>query len=222
MMKVLQSLAILFSLFPPVTFAWTTSKFNSRSLPQLRQSQDCYNTALHLQSQPEQDRRSFAKLSAAVAFTTLVFPSFTPPPASAAVAADISFDKLSIDDAKKRFQLARQDLKYLLEHYNDISKKGGGDAVRNYLGTQGINSNMYGIQKILKRLQEESNDIVEYTETMDEFNAYYYQAEGAAYQSMFAEHSSAKATPESLLATAKKDIEQMITYMDQLATQLNL
>jgi hypothetical protein len=81
---------------------------------------------------------------------------------------------------------------------------------------------MYGIQKVLKILQEESADIVEYTETMDEFNAYYYQAEGAAYQSMFAEFSSAKISPEALLATAKKDIETMVKYMDQLAVQLSL
>ena len=126
-----------------------------------------------------------------------------------------------MEDAKTRFQLARSDVKYLLENYSDVAK-GGGDAVRNYLGTQGVNRNMYGIQKVLKLLKEEADDIVEFTETMEDFNAYYYQAEGAAYQSMFAEHSSAKATPESLLATAKQDLVQMVKYMDQLAAQLNL
>eukprot|EP00539_Tryblionella_compressa_P001343 CAMPEP_0178746146 /NCGR_PEP_ID=MMETSP0744-20121128/7659_1 /TAXON_ID=913974 /ORGANISM="Nitzschia punctata, Strain CCMP561" /LENGTH=206 /DNA_ID=CAMNT_0020399349 /DNA_START=12 /DNA_END=632 /DNA_ORIENTATION=+ len=128
-------------------------------------------------------------------------------------------NNLSVEDARKRFQAARNDLRYLLENYADISK-GGGDAVRNYLGTQGVKSNLFGIQKVLKILREESEDIVEYTEAMDEFNAYYYQAEGAAYQSMFAEHSSAKSTPESLLATAKQDIAKMEKYMDILASQL--
>lgn len=130
-------------------------------------------------------------------------------------------EKMSVEDAKTRFQLARTDLKYLLENYGEVAQ-GGGDAVRNYLGTQGVNRNMYGIQKVLKLLKEEADDIVEFTETMEDFNAYYYQAEGAAYQSMFAEHSSAKATPESLLATAKQDLVQMVKYMDQLAVQLNL
>jgi len=110
----------------------------------------------------------------------------------------------------------------LQDHYTEIIKTGGGDGVRNYLGTQGVSSNLFGIQKVLKMLQQEADDIVEYTETMDEFNAYYYQAEGAAYQSMFAEHSSAKATPEQLLATARKDITELVKYMDQLAVQLNL
>ena len=130
------------------------------------------------------------------------------PSASAASETNVFSDKnFSVEDAKKRFRDARTDLRFLQDNYSEISKNGG-DAVRNYLGTQGINSNMYGIQKVLKLLQTESDDIVEYTEAMDEFNAYYYQAEGAAYQSLFAQHSSAKSTPESLLATAQKDIQQ--------------
>lgn len=144
--------------------------------------------------------------------------------AEAAPAADVTAfsDKgLTVVDAKTRFQSARKDLRYLLDNYSEISK-GGGDAVRNSLGTQGVNSNLFGIQKVLKLLRDESEDIVEYTEAMDEFNAYYYQAEGAAYQSMFAGHSSSKSTPESLLVTAKEDIVQMTKYMDQLAVQLNL
>ena len=125
-------------------------------------------------------------------------------------------------DAKQRFVAARKDLHELVDNYSDIIAKGGGDAVRNRLGTQGVNSNLFGIQKVLKTLTADAEDIVEYTETMDEFNAYYFQAEGAAYQSMFVEHSSARSTPESLLKTANADIMQMEKYMDQLALQLNL
>jgi hypothetical protein len=167
------------------------------------------------------DRRTFL---ARVAITTAI--PFVPPAAVANAAAAPpsevnSIANLSVNDAKKRFQAAQKELHYLLDHYGEISSKGG-DAVRNYLGTQGVNTNMYGIQKVLKILKEEADDIVDYTETMDEFNAYLYQAEGAAYQSMFAEHSSAKSTPESLLATAKQDIVQLVKYMDELAVQLSL
>lgn len=125
-------------------------------------------------------------------------------------------------DPRERFIVARKDLRDLIENYTDITAKGGGDAVRYRLGTQGVNSKLFGIQKILKTLAADADDIVEYTETMEEFNAYYFQAEGAAYQSMFVEHSSAKGTPESFLKTAKTDIEQMEKYMDQLASQLKL
>lgn len=81
---------------------------------------------------------------------------------------------------------------------------------------------MYGIMKVLKSLKEEADDIVEYTEALDEFEAYLLQAEGAAYQSMFVEHSSAKSTPESLLKTAKGDIINARKFMGDLAVQLNM
>lgn len=124
-------------------------------------------------------------------------------------------------EAREKFVAARKELRDLIENYTEISM-GGGDAVRNRLGTQGVNSKLFGIQKVLKALTDDAEDLIEYTETMDEFNAYYFQAEGAAYQSMFIEHSSAKGTPESFLKTAKSDILQMEKYMDQLAAQLKL
>ena len=129
--------------------------------------------------------------------------------------------KLSVEENKQRFRAARQDVQYLLDHYEKISE-GGGDAVRRYLGTVGVSSNMYGITKVVKDLRDEAEDLVEYTETANEFEAYLYQAEGAAYQSLFVEHSSAKGTPASFLATAKKDVVSMQRYMDDLAKQLNL
>lgn len=129
---------------------------------------------------------------------------------------------LSMDEATKRFLAAREDLKYLLENYSEITKSGNGDSVRNYLGTQGVNSNLYGIQKVLKVLTNNADDLVEYTETMEEFNAYYYQADGAAYQSLFVEYSSAKGSSEMYLATAKQDLVQLQKCMDRLAEQLNL
>lgn len=125
-------------------------------------------------------------------------------------------------DPTQRFVAARKELRELIDNYSDITEKGGGDAVRNKLGTQGVKSNLFGIQKVLKSLTADAEDIVEYTEAMEEFNAYYFQAEGAAYQSLFVEHSSAKGTPESFLKTAKADIMQMEKYMDQLAVQLKL
>ena len=160
-------------------------------------------------------RRDFAaSVSATIAGNLLTSsPAF---PADGNVFADKSF---SVDDAKQRLTAAQKDLKFLVENYAEISKNGG-DAVRNALGTQGVNSNLYGIQKVLKILRDEAEDLVEYTEALDEFNAYYYQAEGAAYQSLFVEHSSAKGTPEGFLKTAKADIVQCDKLLDKLAAQV--
>ncbi len=130
-------------------------------------------------------------------------------------------EKLSSEDAKKRFLDAMTEIDELIENYTEISK-GGGDSVRRYLGTVGVEKKMYGITKVVKELREEADDIVEYTELANEFEAYLYQAEGAAYQSLFVEHSSAKGTPVQFLATARKDILNMRKYMGELASLLKL
>jgi hypothetical protein len=188
------------------------------------------SSALHLQK--SHDRRTFLvrliaspALSAAAAATTAVTP---PRPAQAAV--PLLMDKSSPDvppfsgdseAAKKRFRRAIRDVDDLLANYDEITRTGG-DNVRLYLGTQGVKSNMYGILKVLGGLREEAEDIVEYTEAMNEFEAFLFQADGAAYQSLFAEFSSAKIAPGSLMKTARGDIVNMRKFMSDLATQLNL
>ena len=104
--------------------------------------------------------------------------------------------------AVERFKLARDDLNYLLKNYDEISL-GGGDSVRRYLGTVGVTSGLYGITKILKELQDEADDFVEYTENMNEFDVYLRQADTSCYSANFVEFSSAKTKPEKFLNDAK-------------------
>mmetsp|Transcript_8176 Transcript_8176/g.20104 ORF Transcript_8176/g.20104 Transcript_8176/m.20104 type:complete len:219 (+) Transcript_8176:90-746(+) len=184
--------------------------------------------ALHLQKSSH-DRRTFlaqqtiAPMIASMATLTTIAPN--PVFADALLMEKSSLDVPAFQggasEAKQRFRSAIKDIDNLLANYDEITKSGG-DNVRLYLGTQGVKSNMYGIMKVLKLLKEEADDIVEYTEAMNEFEAYLFQAEGAAYQSMFVEHSSAKSTPESLLKTARGDIVNMRKYMGIIALQLSL
>jgi len=132
-----------------------------------------------------------------------------------------SGEALSTEFALERFRLGRKDLIDLLDNYDSIMA-GGGDSVRRYLGTVGLNSGLYGITKVLKSLQEEAEDIVEYTENMNEFNAYLNAADTACYSSNFVEHSSAKGTPEGYLRDAKGDAKNMLVYLDRMAKELNL
>ena len=69
---------------------------------------------------------------------------------------------LGKDSFLKRFQGARKTLQHMLVDCNNISK-GGSDNVRRYLRTVGVASSMYGITKVFKELQEQSDDLVEYT-----------------------------------------------------------
>ncbi len=178
--------------------------------------------AFSLPNNTPQDRRSMIQQIVTASATVMSLPSS---PANALLldtsSPDLPAFSGGIEEAKERFKLAIADIDDLLNNYDAISKSGG-DNVRLYLGTQGVKSHMYGIMKVLKSLKEEADDIVEYTEAMDSFEAYKNQAEGAAYQSMFVEHSSAKGTPETFLKTAKGDVVNLRKYMGDLAAQLHL
>ena len=181
--------------------------------------------ALNAVSNNIDDRRTF--LAAGLALPSFLATAFPAPSVATLMAPSEEGktfkpgEKLSVAEARDRFGLARKDVQYLLDNYAEISASGG-DNVRRYLGTVGVTGYMYGITKVLKDLRDEAEDIVEFQETLNEFEAYLYQAEGAAYQSLFVEHSSSKGTPETFLATAKKDVVSMQKYMDNLAVQLKL
>ena len=129
---------------------------------------------------------------------------------------------MSIDDAKDRFRLARQELLYLIEHFDTVLAEGGGDNVRRYLGTVGVTSAMYGITKVMKRLQDEADDIVEYTESMNEFDYSLRAADTACYSANFVEFSAAKTKPKAFFEDAFLDAERMIVAMEIMAKELKL
>lgn len=79
--------------------------------------------------------------------------------------------ELTIEQAKERIVKGQESLVYLIDHFEEIVDGGGGDNVRRYLGTVGTTSGMYGISRVMKQLQDEADDIVEYTETMNEVNS---------------------------------------------------
>ena len=131
-------------------------------------------------------------------------------------------ERLGKDAAMERFQKAQMDLNYLLDHYEEVVSNGGGDNVRRYLGTVGVSSGMYGITKVLKDLQEEANDIVEYTEAMNDFAGYLNAADTSCYSANFVTFSSAKTKPEKFFSDAKSDAMQMQKAMSTMAAQLNI
>jgi hypothetical protein len=130
-------------------------------------------------------------------------------------------ESLTIEEAKARFQEARISLNNLIENYDAIATKGG-DNVRRYLGTVGTTSGLYGIQKVLRTLQDEANDIVEYTESLSDFEYYLSAADTAAYSAIFVEYSAAKTKPEQFFADANKALQRMRACMDRMAQELAL
>jgi hypothetical protein len=123
--------------------------------------------------------------------------------------------------AKERFLLSQKKVDELAENYDEISK-GGGDSVRRYLGTVGTTSPLCGIGKVMMQLQEEASDVVEYTETMNDFEISLRGADTAVYSTIFVEFSSSSAKPEQFFKLAKADIGRMQVQMTTMANELDL
>eukprot|EP00586_Coscinodiscus_wailesii_P018949 CAMPEP_0172517294 /NCGR_PEP_ID=MMETSP1066-20121228/283832_1 /TAXON_ID=671091 /ORGANISM="Coscinodiscus wailesii, Strain CCMP2513" /LENGTH=141 /DNA_ID=CAMNT_0013299219 /DNA_START=19 /DNA_END=444 /DNA_ORIENTATION=+ len=128
---------------------------------------------------------------------------------------------LTSAEALERFKLARSDLQYLITNYASITPQGG-DNVRRYLGTVGTTSGLYGISKVLKALQEESEDIVEYTEAMNDFESFLSAADTACYSANFVEFSAAKTKPETFFENAFLELGLMKGAMEKMAKELGI
>lgn len=128
---------------------------------------------------------------------------------------------LTVDEAKTRFKEGQESLDYLLGHYDEICE-GGGDNVRRYLGTVGTTSGLYGIAKVMKMMQPEADDIVEYTEMMNEINASLVGADGSAYMAIFTGSSTSGVPKEKYYDDAKIDVKRAIGSMQEIAKQLSI
>ena len=153
-------------------------------------------------------------------WNTLAFVVITTPTTRSTAATETKNPTMSIAEAKDRFDAAKQDITYLQDHFDDIIAQGGGDNVRRYLGTVGNTSGMYGIMKVLKRLQEEANDIVTYTESMNEFDYSLRAADTACYSANFVEFSAAKTKPKQFFEDALQETGRMLQSLDVMANEL--
>jgi len=79
---------------------------------------------------------------------------------------------------------------------------------------------MYGITKAMKVLQEESSDIVEYTETMNEVNACINGADGSAYMAIFVTSSTSYTPPQKYFDEAKIETKRALKSLKDLEKAL--
>lgn len=129
--------------------------------------------------------------------------------------------ELTEEQAIRRLKEGMESLEYLAEHYDEICE-GGGDNVRRYLGTVGTTSGLFGISKVLKKLSDRADDIVEYTETATEIEKCIQQADGSAYMAIFVTTSTSYTPPSKYFADAKIEIKRCIRTMNDLFTLINL
>ncbi len=113
---------------------------------------------------------------------------------------------ISTDAAKEQW---KQSVKVIDAMLSDWSSLKGGDAIRVELGTQGTTSPLFQIDKALKALRDEAEDLVEFTEQSDEFLLRLAAADSMAYSANFAGGSGKPTPPAVYIEKSKKEVEDM-------------
>jgi hypothetical protein len=124
-------------------------------------------------------------------------------------------------EARKRFQQGQASLQYLMNHYDEICL-GGGDNVRRYLGTVGTSSGLYGLAKVMRSLQDEAEDLVDFTELQTEIETSIQQANGSAYMAIFVSTSTSGVPPEKYFRDALIEIKRASKGMDEMSALLSM
>ena len=113
---------------------------------------------------------------------------------------------MSTDAAKEQW---KQSVKVIDAMLSDWPSLKGGDAIRVELGTQGTTSPLFQIDKALKALRDEAEDLVEFTEQSDEFLLRLAAADSMAYSANFAGGSGKPTPPAVYIEKSKKEVEDM-------------
>ena len=113
---------------------------------------------------------------------------------------------ISTEAAKEQW---KESVKVIDAMLSDWSSLKGGDAIRVGLGTQGTTSPLFQIDKALKVLRDEAEDLVEFTEQSDEFLLRIAAADSMAYSANFAGGSGKPTPPAVYIEKSKKEVEDM-------------
>ena len=126
---------------------------------------------------------------------------------------------LSSDAAAAQWKAAARTIDNLLSNWDSISK-GGGDAIRTQLGTQGITSPLFQIDKALKVLRDSAEDLVEFTEMTDEFLLNLSRADSMAYSANFAGGSGKPTPPAVYIEKSRVEVLDLQKLAKSLSAQL--
>jgi len=133
---------------------------------------------------------------------------------------------LTLNEALDRFSLGIESLSNLVDNWDKVVEDGGGDNIRRYLGTVGVSSGLYGINKVLRTIKdlapgdELDVDVVEFSEGCDDLVGAINRADGSAYMSIFTSFSSSSVPPTKYFKDSLVETKQALNIMKDLAKQL--
>eukprot|EP00434_Breviolum_minutum_P026677 symbB.v1.2.023577.t1/scaffold2167.1/size87172/4 len=131
-------------------------------------------------------------------------------------------DAIAALDPRQQVTAAMQKLEELTdpEIYKKVAS-GGGDNIRREVGTVGMTSPLFDVDKAFKALAEDADDPETYVETLERFTKGMTNADADAYSSIFSMNSAAATSPQVYIDKAfeelkvAKDAARELTKIDQ-------
>mmetsp|Transcript_19055 Transcript_19055/g.22758 ORF Transcript_19055/g.22758 Transcript_19055/m.22758 type:complete len:218 (-) Transcript_19055:114-767(-) len=146
-------------------------------------------------------RRTFLLQVPTTITTTAAILTALPPPSAAATAPPITSEA-----ARLQWKQSLTVIDDLVQNWSTVTSKGGGDSIRIQLGTVGTASPLFLIDKALKVLREEADDLVEFTEQEEEFRLALSRADSMAYSANFAGGSGKPTPPQVYIDKSQKEV----------------
>ncbi|CAK9040986.1 Novobiocin biosynthesis protein H [Durusdinium trenchii] len=99
---------------------------------------------------------------------------------------------------------------------------GGGDNIRREVGTVGMTSPLFDVDKAFKALAEEAEDPEAYVEVLERFLKALTNADADAYSSIFSMNSAAATSPQVYINKAFEELEIAKTNAKELTRMLKM
>mmetsp|Transcript_38129 Transcript_38129/g.82098 ORF Transcript_38129/g.82098 Transcript_38129/m.82098 type:complete len:185 (+) Transcript_38129:20-574(+) len=126
-------------------------------------------------------------------------------------------------DPKQQVTAAMQKLEDLCdpEYYKKVAS-GGGDNIRREVGTVGVTSPLFDVDKAFKALAEEAEDPEAYVELLERFTKGITRADADAYSSIFSMNSAAATSPQVYIDKAFEELKVAKAAARELTNMLKL
>mmetsp|Transcript_14285 Transcript_14285/g.18017 ORF Transcript_14285/g.18017 Transcript_14285/m.18017 type:complete len:208 (+) Transcript_14285:80-703(+) len=116
---------------------------------------------------------------------------------------------ISPEVARNQWKQSQTTIENLLQNWSGIAAQGGGDGIRRELGTVGVTSPLFQIDKALKVLRDEAEDLIEFTDQAEEFQLALSRADSMAYSANFAGGSGKPTPPAVYIEKSRKEVIEL-------------
>jgi hypothetical protein len=127
---------------------------------------------------------------------------------------------LTSEAARIQWEKSQTVIDDLLQNWPTVVAQGGGDSIRREIGTVGTASPLFQIDKALRVLREEADDLIDFTDQTEEFQLALSRADSMAYSANFAGGAGKPTPPAVYLEKSRMEVIELQTIAKSLTALL--